>query len=169
MLESNKIENFFIYRLDYLTKFLGTNLIDVLQFFPTGIVIGDLIGEIESSLRVVGDSDSLDLLQKHWDEFLNSITSKRSYNRGVTKLIRNIRKIPRKDSPINYPKVLVTGDFFVRFSSFFLKELRDIYNENGIIVKSSDLYELSLYSTKFNGYYEIAKNDLLLILKQVKY
>ncbi|MHA1555316.1 MAG: acyl-CoA dehydratase activase [Candidatus Heimdallarchaeota archaeon] len=156
-LESNKLENVFIYRLDYLTKFLGTNLMDVLQFFPTGIVIGDLVNEIESSLRVVGDSDSLALLQNHWNEFLNGIASKKSYRSGVTKLIRNIRKIPRKDSPINYPKVLVTGDFFVRFSPFFLKELREIYNENGIIVKSSDLYELSLYSTKFNGYYEIAK------------
>jgi predicted CoA-substrate-specific enzyme activase len=156
-IESNKLENVFIFRMDYLTKFLGIKMTDVLKYAPEGALIGDLMHEIDSSLRVVGTEDSLDMLQQVWQKFLASM-NKKTFKRNIRRLVRDIKKIPRTDSPVNYPKVVVSGDFFVRFSDFFLKELRDIYAENGIIVKSTDLYELNLYGTHFNGGYKIIKD-----------
>ncbi|MBN1330357.1 MAG: hypothetical protein JXA54_12860 [Candidatus Heimdallarchaeota archaeon] len=156
-LEKNRIENVFIFRFDYLTKFLGMKLKHVIRFIPPSIIIGDLIGEIESSLHVVGEEGSLELLQKYWVEFLDSIVSRKKYKKGIKKLIRRLASIPRKYHPRNLPKVLITGDFFVRFSPFFLRELREIYAQNGIIVKSTDLFELGMYGTHFNGGYLVAK------------
>ncbi|MGC9781594.1 MAG: hypothetical protein HZR80_20310 [Candidatus Heimdallarchaeota archaeon] len=156
-IEQNELEDVFIFRFDYLTHFLGMNLLDVLRYFPRMILIGDLMSEIESSLFVVGEEGSLDLLRKYWSEFLENIKSKSKYNKNVKKLIRQIAKIPRKSSPIDHPRVLISGDFFVRFSPFFLEELKKIYRKEGIIVKSTDLYELSLYGFHYQGGYEIIK------------
>ncbi|HUT80771.1 MAG TPA: acyl-CoA dehydratase activase-related protein, partial [Candidatus Bathyarchaeia archaeon] len=156
-LEKNKIENVFIFRFDYLTKFLGMKLQHVIRFIPPALIIGDLIAEIDSSIQVVGEEGSFALLQKYWFEFLDSIVSKKKFRRGIRKLIRHLASIPRKYHPRILPKVLITGDFFVRFSPFFLKELRDIYAQNGIIVKSTDLFELGVYGTHFNGGYLATK------------
>ncbi|MFW9922759.1 MAG: acyl-CoA dehydratase activase [Candidatus Thorarchaeota archaeon] len=156
-IEQNKLENVFIYRYDYLTGFLGMSLLEVLQFAPPLVFIGDMLLEIESALHVVGEKNSLDLLHRYWEDFLESINNKSAFRKNVKTLIKNISKIPRKDNPVDLPKVLVSGDFFVRFSSFFLRELRDIYSKNGIIVKSTDLLELLLYSQHFQGGYYITK------------
>jgi len=156
-IEKNKIRDVFIYRFDFLTRFLGVPLQEVLRYAPSGIILGDLILEIESALHVVGKENSLPLLHDYWKEFLDATTTKKEYRRNLRKLIRKIRKIPRTTSPIDKPKVLVSGDFFVRFSPFFLGELREIYSKHGIMVKSTDLFELGVYGTHFNGGYLITK------------
>jgi predicted CoA-substrate-specific enzyme activase len=156
-LYQNKIENVFIYRFDYLTDFLGMNLIDVIRFAPSGIILGDLMLEIESALHVVGDEKGLEMLQEYWNEFLDSIESIRAYKKTIRKLIKNIKKIPRRNSPKDQPKVILSGDFFVRFSPFFIRELREIYAKHGIIVKSTDLFELGIYGQHYNSGYLIEK------------
>ncbi len=145
-IKDNKLENFFIYRFDQLTDFLGTSRLTVAKYATKSILIGDLMSEIENALHVVGENDSLELLHKYYSEFLNSSTTLKEYIQNIDKLIDNIATIPRKSSPMDLPKVLVSGDFFVRFSPFFLKELKAIYAEHNILVKSTDVYELILYT-----------------------
>jgi len=41
--------------------------------------------------------------------------------------------------------VVVTGDFFTRFSPFFIEGVRDLYTASGIILKPVDLADLVLY------------------------
>ncbi|RLI71269.1 MAG: hypothetical protein DRP02_05270 [Candidatus Gerdarchaeota archaeon] len=156
-LEKNQIEDVFLYRFDYLTKFLGTKLTQVIRHVPAAIIMGDLMWEIESSLRVVGEDGSVELLHTYWQQFLDEAKTLKDYRRGIKKLIRNIAKIPRKMSPKDAPKVLVSGDFFVRFSDFFLGELREIYAKEGIIVKSTDLFELSIYAQSSSSSYLVNK------------
>lgn len=43
------------------------------------------------------------------------------------------------------PRVVVTGDFFTRFSAFFMDGVRDLYAARGIILKPVDLTDLFLY------------------------
>jgi predicted nucleotide-binding protein (sugar kinase/HSP70/actin superfamily) len=45
------------------------------------------------------------------------------------------------------PRVVVTGDFYARFSPFFMDGVRDLYAARGIILKPVDLSELYLYAT----------------------
>ena len=47
--------------------------------------------------------------------------------------------------PLTCPRVVVAGDFFTRFSSFFMDGVRDLYAERGIILKPVDLSDLFLY------------------------
>ena len=121
-LYQNKIENVFLFRFDYLTDFLGMKLVDVIRFVPSGIIVGDLMLEIESALQVVGNEQGLKGLQNYWYEFVDSIESIRTYKKAIRKLIKNIKKIPRTNSPKDQPKVVISGDFFVRFSPFFIRE-----------------------------------------------
>ena len=156
-IEQNKLENVFIFRYDFLTHFLSMNLIDVLRYFPRIVLIGDLMSEIESSLYVVGKENSIELLHKYWAEFLENLQNKNKFNYNVKKLVKQLAHIPRTESPFDYPRVLISGDFFVRFSPFFLRELREIYAKHGIIIKSTDLFELALYSFHYQGGYNVLK------------
>jgi predicted nucleotide-binding protein (sugar kinase/HSP70/actin superfamily) len=156
-LEANKIENVFLYRFDFLTKFLGMNLLSVLRYAPKVIITADLVLETESALRVVGEEGSLNLLHTYWSEFLTNSKTKRQLNKNINKLIDKIAKIPRKGSPVDFPRVIISGDFFVRFSPFFLRELKEIYSKHNIIVKSTDMFELNLYSIFYEGGYLVIK------------
>jgi len=144
-IEQNKLENVFIFRFDQLTGFMGTPLMQIARFSPKITLLGDIVAEIDSALEVVGEKESQTLLLKYWNQFLDETTSLSNFNKNYRRLIKRIETIPRKDSPKDHPKVLVSGDFFVRFSPFFLKELKEIYSQHGIIVKSTDLFELLLY------------------------
>ncbi|NHJ46570.1 MAG: hypothetical protein FK733_02165 [Asgard group archaeon] len=156
-LESNRIENVFIFRFDFPTNYLGAGLIDVLRLAPAGIILGDIILEIESALQVIGKEGSIDLLQTYWTDFIVKTTTKKEFRKNIKKLMRKIKTIPRISSPKDSPKVLISGDFFVRFSPFFLKELKEIYAEHGIIVKSTDLLELGVYGQNFIAGYLVTK------------
>jgi predicted nucleotide-binding protein (sugar kinase/HSP70/actin superfamily) len=48
------------------------------------------------------------------------------------------------------PRVVVTGDFFTRFSPFFMDGVCELYGAHGIILKPVDLSELFFYGT-YNG------------------
>ena len=55
------------------------------------------------------------------------------------------------------PKVVVTGDFYARFSPFFMDGVRDLYASRGIILKPVDLTDLFLYVT-YDGMRGTANN-----------
>ncbi|MHA1585114.1 MAG: acyl-CoA dehydratase activase [Promethearchaeota archaeon] len=150
-LERNKIRDVFQFTLDKTNDFMGIKNKDFLHYAPKLIVLGDIIDEIASSLQVVGIKGSLDQFHQYVEEFMQNLTSLQKSNQEIDKFIEKIKKIPIKGSPKNYPKVLLTGDFFVRFSSYFLKELKTMYANGGVIVKSSELFELFLYGVPFGN------------------
>jgi predicted nucleotide-binding protein (sugar kinase/HSP70/actin superfamily) len=156
-IENNQLEDVFLFRFDYPTHYLGLNLPEVLRYFPPCFILGDIINEIDSALQVVGEKDSVRLLREYWSAFLESMNDKKDFKNSVAELSSRIATIPRKQSPKHLPKVLISGDFFVRFSPFFLKELKKIYAKNDILVKSSDLFELGIYGNHFNGGYIVTK------------
>ncbi|MCE7743194.1 MAG: hypothetical protein GOP50_12155 [Candidatus Heimdallarchaeota archaeon] len=145
-IEKNEFKDVFLFRFDQLTDFLGIDRITIAKYVPATALVGDLMVEIDSALQVVGHNGSRQLLQDYWSEFLSCTTELKQFHKNVEKLIDKISTIPRKESPKNLPKVLITGDFFVRYSPFFLNELKELYAKHNILVKSSDLYEVSLYS-----------------------
>ncbi|MEA2071894.1 MAG: acyl-CoA dehydratase activase [Asgard group archaeon] len=157
-LKNNQIKDVFLFRFDFPTNYMGLKFREVLRFGPTAIILGDIITEIDNALRVVGKNGSLDLLSTYWNDFLNKLEKDQEIENLLPSLVENLACIPRTKSPKKLPKVLVSGDFFVRFSDFFLSELRTLYNENDILVKSTDLFELLLYSFNYQGGYFVMKN-----------
>ncbi|QEE14272.1 acyl-CoA dehydratase activase [Promethearchaeum syntrophicum] len=150
-LTKNRIKDVFIFCFDKYNDFMGVNILEYLQQGPKIVVLGDIMNEIESALEVVGKGKSLEKFHSYWRNFLESFTDIQDINREMNILIQKIKKLPIIGSPQMFPKVCLTGDFFVRFSPFFLHDLKSAYTKNKIIVKSSELFELFTYGVPFGN------------------
>ena len=130
---------------------MDVNILEMIQNAPKVIILGDIMNEIEGALEVVGKGDSLERFHSYWKTFLENFHDFPDLNREMNYLIQKIKGLPIIGSPKMFPKVCLTGDFFVRFSPFFLRELKSAYIKNKIIVKSSELFELSTYGVPFGN------------------
>ena len=101
--------------------------------------------EIEQVLQVVGAGDGSARLKQEWQRFSASATSLEQFHAALPGFVERLAALPRKRDPLDCPRVLVTGDFFTRFSPFFMEGVRDLYTEHGIILKPVDLNDLLLY------------------------
>jgi predicted nucleotide-binding protein (sugar kinase/HSP70/actin superfamily) len=77
------------------------------------------------------------------------------FHAELSGFVDHLAALPRKRNPLACPRVIVTGDFFTRFSPFFMEGVRELYNERGIILKSVDLNSLLLYGA-YNSVVEAA-------------
>jgi predicted nucleotide-binding protein (sugar kinase/HSP70/actin superfamily) len=117
------------------------------------VLVADILVEIDQVLRVVGTGDSLTQLARHWQQFIATATSLERFHAKLPNFVESLAALPRHRDPLSCPRVLVTGDFFTRFSPFFMEGVCDLYNERGIILKPVDLNDLILYG----AYYAVAK------------
>ena len=72
---------------------------------------------------------------------------------GLAGFVEQIAALPRMREPRDCPRVIVIGDFFTRFSPFFMDGVRDLYAGHGIILKPVDMTDLLHYHT----YYGVAE------------
>jgi len=147
----NRIEDVFIFCIDIYNNFMGVNILEIIQNAPKILVLADIMNEIEGALEVVGKKDSLEKFHSYWKTFLKNFKNFPDFNREMNILIQKLKELPIIGSPKMFPKVCLTGDFFVRFSPFFLRELKSAYIKNKIIVKSSELFELATYGVPFGN------------------
>ena len=158
--------------LDFLKRFIKEQqLSDLFLFAPTEengrsaidrinlakhsaqtLMVADLIVEIEHVLRVVGAEGSVDRLRLLWQQFVAEAATEARFQAGLPGLVRQIVALPRIKDPQACPRVIVLGDFFTRFSPFFMDGVRDRYTANGIILKPVDMTDLLHYHT----YYGVA-------------
>ena len=101
--------------------------------------------EIEQAVQVVGAGDASAQLKQEWQRFIGRITSLEQFHANLPSFVERLASLPRKRNPLDCPRVLVTGDFFTRFSPFFMEGVRAHYNDRGIILKPVDLNGLLLY------------------------
>ena len=159
--------------LDYLRRFIAEqHLDDMFLFVPTEengqspieritlakhtaltLLVADLLVEIEHVLRVVGAEGSVDRLRQEWTRFVTATDSEDRFQDDLPALVDRIAALPITREPRSCPKVVVMGDFFTRFSPFFMDGVRDLYTDQGIILKPVDMTDLLLYHT----YYGVAE------------
>ena len=159
--------------LDYLKRFImEQQLLDFFLFVPTEengqsaidritlakhtaltLLVADLLVEIEHVLRVVGTQGSVDQLRQEWQRFVAAADSVDRFKTELSGFIERIAALPRTREPQVCPRVIVIGDFFTRFSPFFMDGVRDLYAEQGIILKPVDMTDLLFYHT----YYPVAE------------
>jgi predicted nucleotide-binding protein (sugar kinase/HSP70/actin superfamily) len=144
LLTENNLENLFIFDPQHSDNYYGFGN-TLLLSIPLGIVLADLVSEIKSALLVVSP-DSLPLFEEHWEELVKNSTSKQEFNKLLKKFIQQVSEYPRSESPSQYPRVLVTGDFFFRFDEFLKQSIDKIYAQNGILIKNVDVTELALFA-----------------------
>ena len=115
-----------------------------LQLSPA-IFIADILVEIDHVLRVV-DSDGVARLRHEWQRFA-AARSLDQFRAELPGFVDRVAALPRTRDPLTCPCVVVTGDFFTRFSPLFMDGVRDLYAAHGIILKPVDLSDLLLYGT----------------------
>lgn len=109
------------------------------------IVLADILVEMDNVLRVVGAPGSVESFQAAWRHAADTAGSLDEFNARLPALARQLASLPRTREPKECPRVVVTGDFFTRFSSFFIDGVRDLYAARGIILKPVDLSDFVLY------------------------
>jgi predicted nucleotide-binding protein (sugar kinase/HSP70/actin superfamily) len=129
----------------------------LMKYLSPAILLADIVVEIDYVLRVVGASGSMERFQRVWKQFRAKATSLDEFNLELPGFVEHLATLPRSVEPIACPRVLVTGDFFARFSPFFMDGVRDLYAARGIILKPVDLTDLFLYVT-YDGLRGTANN-----------
>ncbi|MEK6804931.1 MAG: acyl-CoA dehydratase activase [Nitrospirota bacterium] len=128
-------------------QYLGFDKERLTRSFSPAIIVGDVLVEIDHVLRVVGNPGWVDHLRDEWQRFAEGARSLEEFNATLPAFVDHLAAIPRMRDPLTCPRVVVAGDFFTRFSSFFMDGVRDLYAERGIILKPVDLSDLFLYFT----------------------
>jgi predicted nucleotide-binding protein (sugar kinase/HSP70/actin superfamily) len=127
--------------------FCGFDEATLAKNISPALFVADILVEIGQVLRVVGAEGSTKLLAQAWEHFTTAAITLRHFQEELPGFIKQLAAIPRRQDPQTCPRVVVTGDFFTRFSPFFMEGIHDRYAAQGIILKPADLNDLLLYAT----------------------
>jgi predicted CoA-substrate-specific enzyme activase len=127
--------------------YLGFDPFTLMKHFSPAVLVADILVEIDYVLRVVGAPGSMERFQRVWERFRSKARSLDEFNLELPGIVEQLATLPRTREPMACPRVLATGDFFARFSPFFMDGVRDLYAARGIILKPVDLTDLFLYVT----------------------
>jgi predicted CoA-substrate-specific enzyme activase len=122
----------------------GYDPLTLAKYTLPALLVADIMVEIDQVLRVAGDAHAAQLRQE-WQRFIATATSLARFHAELPGFVDGLAALPRERNPLDCPRVLVTGDFFTRFSPFFMEGVRELYNNRGIILKPVDLNGLLLY------------------------
>ncbi|MGA2167586.1 MAG: acyl-CoA dehydratase activase-related protein, partial [Terracidiphilus sp.] len=137
--------------------YLGFDPSILMKHLSPSILLADILVEIDYVLRVVGSPGAIDQFQLEWKRFRARARTLDKFTSQLPALVEHLAALPRTRDPMNCPRVVVTGDFYARFSPFFMDGVRDLYTARGIILKPVDLNELFLYAT-YDGMRGTANN-----------
>ncbi len=144
-IKDNKLKNVVVFDFNPVDGLLGIKPLDIVRTFPEMIVLGDIMLEMENSLYVAGDKDAVQQLRKYWKELILTSKTRDEYKENLKQFIEKVKQIPVHKDISKLPRVIITGDFYVRFSDFFLQEMKERFAKHGILFKSTDLNELMMY------------------------
>jgi len=142
-----ELTDLFLFNPHPENDYLGFDATTLARHLSPAILLADLLVEIDHVLRVVGTPGSAERLRDEWQRFVGAAPSLVEFHAALPAFIDRLAAWPRTRDPMICPRVVVTGDFFTRFSPFFMEGVRDLYAERGIILKPVDLSDLLLYGT----------------------
>lgn len=141
-----KLSDVFMLDLRKENGYGGLNLAALTRALSAAVPVADIVVEIEHVLRVVGIDGSDQQLRRQWGLLADSAASLEEFRAGLSRLIDWLVALPRTQNPLLCPRVAVTGDFFTRFSPFFMEGVAGLYAQRGIILKPVDVSDLILYA-----------------------
>jgi predicted CoA-substrate-specific enzyme activase len=144
-IREQRLQDVFLFNPQEENDYLGFDPGNLARHISPAIVLADILVEIDHVLHVIGKTGAVDQFRGEWQRFSNVTLSLNEFNATLPAFIDRLAKLPRDRDPLTCPRVIVAGDFFTRFSSFFMDGVRSLYAERGIILKPVDLNELSLY------------------------
>jgi predicted CoA-substrate-specific enzyme activase len=142
-----RLADVFLVHPDEENDYLGFDPTTFMTHLPPAVFAADIMVEIDYVLRVAGGPGALEGLRAAWEGFVAAAGSLERFHASLPGFIRRLAALPRTRDPASCPRVIVTGDFFTRFSPFFMGGVCDLYAAHGIILKPVDLSELFFYGT----------------------
>ena len=127
--------------------YLGFDALTLAKHLTPAVLLADILVEIEHVLRVAGAPGAVEQLRGEWRRFAAAAASPDQFHAALPAFVERLAALPRTRDPQSCPRVVVTGDFYTRFSSFFMAGVRDLYAEHGIILKPVDMADFFLYDT----------------------
>ena len=180
-----RLADVFLLHPDADNGFLGFGATKLAQHLSPAILLADILVEIEQVLRVAGAPErrgpalrepatstaqswssalqgqppngpgSVERMREEWQRFAEAASSLEQFQAELPEFVERLAALPRASEPLTCPRVVVTGDFFTRFSPFFMEGVAERYAERGIILKPVDLSDLLLYGA-YHGVAETA-------------
>ncbi len=139
--------DFFLVNVAAENDYLGFDALTLAKNLSPAILLADILVEIDHVLRVAGAAGARDQLRAEWLRFASAAATADEFHARLPGLVDRIAALPRVRDPRTCPRVVVTGDFYTRFSPFFMDGVRDLYAAHGIILKPVDLTDFFLYGT----------------------
>jgi predicted CoA-substrate-specific enzyme activase len=125
--------------------YLGFEWLTLARLFSPALVLADILVEVDHVLQVVGVEGSVAQFREEWLRFAAGASSLDQFHATLPGFVERLAALPRTRDPRTCPRVVVTGDFFTRFSPFFIDGVRELYAAHGIILKPVDLADMFLY------------------------
>ena len=144
-ISEQRLADVFLLNPDADNNYLGFGAAALAHRLSPAICMADILVEIEQVLRVVGARGSLERLRGEWQQFAETTGSLEQCQADLPEFVERVAALPRTRDPLTCPRVVVTGDFFTRFSPFFMEGVAELYAGRGIILKPVDLSDLLLY------------------------
>lgn len=148
-LRNNNVDNVALLSLNSENAYAGLGLSFKLRAW-TSIIISDVLFGIGSALRVLAKDkeEASRTFEGIKDMILDSLANDPfpvifKKLQDIANLIASIEKSKSFDEA---PKVLITGEIFVRWDEFSRKNLEKIFEENGIITHISPVHEWIYYT-----------------------
>jgi len=139
--------DFFLVNVAAEYDYLGFDALTLAKNLSPAILLADILVEIDHVLRVAGAPDTVGQLRAEWRRFATAAASLDEFHARLPGLVDRLAALPLARDPLTCPRVVVTGDFYTRFSPFFMDGVHDLYAAQGIILKPVDLTDFFLYGT----------------------
>ncbi|MDH3443038.1 MAG: acyl-CoA dehydratase activase, partial [Deltaproteobacteria bacterium] len=160
-INEQRLNDVFMFNPGEENEYLGFDPKMLAGHVTPAIILADILVEMDHVMRVVGGPGSAEKLRSEWKRFAAGAGSLEEFHVQIPAFVECLAKLPRSREPLSCPRVVVVGDFFTRFSPFFMDGVRDIYAARGIILKPVDLNELFLYI----AYHRVAETARIWSLK----
>ncbi|HEX9788170.1 MAG TPA: acyl-CoA dehydratase activase-related protein, partial [Candidatus Binatia bacterium] len=123
-ISEQRMTDVFLFNPREENDYLGFDPNTLAQHISPAIILADILVEIDHVLHVIGKPGALDQLQKEWQRFANLSHSLDEFDAELPAFIDRLAQLPRTQDPLTCPRVVVVGDFFTRFSPFFMEGAR---------------------------------------------
>jgi len=147
-----QLADVFMFDLRRENNYGGLDVAELTRDLSAAIPVADILVEMEHVLGVVGTAASLERLGGLWEGLAARATSLAQFQAQLPAFIDQLSALPKSCDPLACPRVAVTGDFFTRFSPFFMKGIAELYTQQGIILKPVDVSHLILSA----AYHDVA-------------
>ena len=142
-----QLPDFFLLNIAAENEYLGFDGLTLAKHLSPAVLMADILVEIDHVLRAAGADGSVEQFREEWLRFAAAASSPDEFHAGLPRFVDRLATLPCRREPRACPRVVVTGDFFTRFSPFFIEGVRERYAAHGIILKPVDLADLFLYGT----------------------